>query len=650
MDNRKLTSLSSRQPAVIRRVPLMIIAAIGSLAAAYAVFGVGGWATAMPAQAQVSGGMARMSGTVSSSKPFKAAQVYIRNVDMRIMYMVFTNAGQFRVVSLFPGNYEVSVTAKGFKSNVQKLAVKAGDAPKINVSLQEVASSNEGEADPLQNVETLASNRIKVSFDTYDNIFPAGPGRDVAERTCIICHGENFLPSQPGSAAVWNARVDRMMGKANFDRPAASYAEGLLSFRAQQFRFSLKDREDLVAYLVKNFGPGAPPRNVRTVQETPLDEAKLGKAMFMEYYVPEDPPGQGVHAPEYALPGGGSGTRRIQDVRFDAEGNVYGSDRGIPRRLVKVNPRTGERKEWVTPHPKSDVHEVLISPDGMIWMPEHAEGGVRSYLLGFNPKTEKWDVSVDGDPTDVVRNGIKWMQSQAFDSKLNLYMGWIMGGALAKYERETGKVTVFPMPSTNAIPYGIVSDRNDNLFIADWGSGKIVKFDTKTNAWTEFTPPTYPGQTRRPNVDYQNNVWWGIWAAGKRPGKLAKLDQTTGRITEYTIPEQNAQPYDVSQDLEGNIWFPDSPTADRGAMIGKFNPKDQTFTFYPKPQFGADTPKIQITKDGAIWFAPRGSRDAPAISVLYPDMDKITTFGAYYVNGPPGYPFKFATATAKTGH
>ncbi|HYR82862.1 MAG TPA: hypothetical protein VE422_02165, partial [Terriglobia bacterium] len=89
--------------------------------------------------------------------------------------------------------------------------------------------------------------------------------------------------------------------------------------------------------------------------------------------------------------------------------------------------------------------------------------------------------------------------------------------------------------------------------------------------------------------------------------------------------------------------------ADRGAMIGKFNPKDQTFTFYPKPQFSADTPKIQLTKDGAIWFAPRGSRDAPAISVLYPDMDKITTFGAYYLNGPPGYPYKFAAPTARTG-
>ena len=115
---------------------------------------------------------------------------------------------------------------------------------------------------------------------------------------------------------------------------------------------------------------------------------------------------------------------------------------------------------------------------------------------------------------------------------------------------------------------------------------------------------------------------------------------TTGKITEYTIPEQAANPYDVCPDLDGNIWFPDSPNADRSAMIGKFNTKDQTFTFYPKPQFSADTPKIQVTKDGAIWYAPRGSVRLPAISVLYPDMDKITSFGAFYVNGPPGYQFK----------
>ena len=638
-------------PRVVAPVVASVVALTGSLVAGYAVFHVSHWAApeSASAQARAAGpaaiaGMASLTGSITATSPFKAAQVYIRNVDKRILYMVYTNAGRFRAVSLFPGNYEISVTAKGFTSDVQKLALKAGDRPALALSLKSISGSDQAESDIAQNLEGTATNRVRVSFDTYDNVYPPGRGRVIAENTCMICHGENFLSSQPASAAAWNTRIDRMVGKELHNRPAQGYADGVLGYRSQWARhWSLKDREELAVYLVANFGPGARPRNVRTVKETPLDEAKLGKAMYMEYYIPEDPPGQGIHSNEYAGALGFSGRRVIQDVRFDAEGNVWATDRGTPRRLVKLNPRTGEMKEWLTPHPKNDVHELLMLPDDpTIWMPEHTEGvNQRSYINGFNPKTEKWDYVVDGDPDDVVRNSIKWMQSFAADSKGNLYIGWIFGGAITRFERATKKVTVLPMPSTNAIPYGVVADRNDNIYAADWGSGKIVKLDTRANTWTEFTPPTYPNQTRRLNLDYEGNLWWGIWAAGtSRPGKLAKMDLATSRITEYTIPEQSAAPYDVCPDLEDNIWFPDSPTADRSAMIGKFNTKDQSFTFYPKPQFSADTPKIQVTKDGAIWYAPRGSQKAPAISVLYPDMDRIASLGAFYVNGPPGYPFK----------
>src|SRR2546426_7312153 len=37
---------------------------------------------------------------------------------------------------------------------------------------------------------------------------------------------------------------------------------------------------------------------------------------------------------------------------------------------------------------------------------------------------------------------------------------------------------LFPMPSTNAIPYGIVADRNDNLWIADWGDRKSTRLNS----------------------------------------------------------------------------------------------------------------------------------------------------------------------------
>jgi virginiamycin B lyase len=544
--------------------------------------------------------------------------------------MVYTSAGQFRAVSLFPGNYEVSVSTKGLDSEVQKLVLKPGDNPKLKLSLRAASTGN---------------NPAEPEEQGYEQVYPPGPGRAVAERTCIICHQENFLPSRPGNAATWTARLDRMMGTFLPQRAAASYAEGLLSYRASALRFSRQDRDDLLAYLVKNFGPDAKPRTVRVEQEMPLDEAKLSKAMYIEYYLPPDPPGKGVNAPEYnKLQAAFVGHRTGQDVRFDHDGNVWLTDRGYPHRLVKLDPRTGEQKDYELPDPKNGIHEVMIDPAGMIWLPEHS--GVQpsevKRLLAFNPESQKFEQTIPMDPDNVIRNPIKWLQSLALDSKNNIYVGWIMGGALSKYDRQTKKVTVFPVPQPNAIVYGVVADRNDNIWMALWDSGNVAKFDTHNNGWTIFAPPTYPGHVRRLNVDAQNNIWFGIYSAGKRAGKLAKLDQATGRITEYTIPRQNANPYDVMQDPEGNIW-----SADAGgsmAALWRFNPRDGSYSLYPKPQRTADTPKIQVTKDGAIWYSPRGSVDAAAFGVLYPDMSKITTLGAYYQNGPPGYPYKLAAS------
>jgi hypothetical protein len=42
-----------------------------------------------------------------------------------------------------------------------------------------------------------------------------------------------------------------------------------------------------------------------------------------------------------------------------------------------------------------------------------------------------------------------------------------------------------------------------------------------------------------------------------------------------------------------------------------------------------DQPKHAITREGAIWYTPRSSSKAAA-GVLYPDVTRITTLGAYY--------------------
>src|ERR1700694_1755899 len=121
------TMNEARTRATSRCVWPVAIALAGSLSAGAVVFQVSGIAAAektsvpqRPAGASGLTGMATMTGSVTAGKPFKAAQVYIRNTDKRILYMVYTNAGQFRALGLFPGDYEGSVTARGCASHIQR--------------------------------------------------------------------------------------------------------------------------------------------------------------------------------------------------------------------------------------------------------------------------------------------------------------------------------------------------------------------------------------------------------------------------------------------------------------------------------------------------------------------------------------------------
>jgi len=621
---------------------VLLVALVGSLAVGYAVVDVSPRIAGAPrtVQAATLPGLGALTGTVTATAPFKAARVFLRNTDKHVLYMVYTSAGQFRATALFPGNYEISSSVDALQSQVQKYVVKAGDNPKVSIALRDPAAATDRAVVTALETEGAADTTTREEA-SYDEIYPPGPGRDIAERTCMICHGENFISTRPGTPASWAARIDRMMGAQLNTKSPSSYAEGLLTYRASALRFSRDDRQTLLDYLGKNFGLNAKPRAVRITQEIPLDEAKLSKAMYMEYYLTEDPPGQLSHSPEVAKMQGAFVGRRVgQDVRFDAEGDVWLTDRGYPNRIVKLDPRTGEQKAYVLPNPISGNHDINIDRLGMIWVaePEGQQPSAQKHLNMFNPKTETFELQIPMDPNNEIRSTNKWMQSMAFDSKNNVYVGWIMGGAISKYDRATKKVSVFMIPTHNAIPYGIVADRNDNLWMALWDSGNIAKFDTTNNQWTTYTPLTYPSQIRRLNVDAQNNVWFAQWAAGKRPGRLGKIDQTTGKITEYVVPRQNANPYDVAQDMEGNIWVAD--VGGSASSLYKFNPRDGSFTLYPKPQKTADTPKVMVTREGAVWYSPRGSQKEPAFGVLYPDMDKITTLGAFYLNGPPGYLFK----------
>ena len=504
-----------------------------------------------------------------------------------MLYMVYTNGGRYQAMQLLPGNYELSVQAKGLVSDVQKLVLSADQKATANVTLHDEPAQAAGR------VEELA----------FDQLYPDGQGKKIAQRLCIRCHGPNFLPAKQWPAEQWNAAINMMRGNG--------FSQGA---QIQPSDLSEDEREVLVKYLVQNFGPDSKPSAVKVQVEMPVDETKINKAMYIEYYWPVDPPGQGVNAPEYASVKSAFGKRRVsQDVIIDRQGYVWGTDRGIPNRITKLDPRTGEFKEFLTPAPKAGIHDLMIDHEGMIWVPDRGEPTANANV--FDPKTEKWVAAYPMDPDGIIKGDAE-AQSVVEDPKGNMYFGYIIGNALSVWDRETKKAKVFQLPTPNSYPYGIVRDSKGNIWIAEFHGGKIAKFDPKTTKFTEYTSPTYPALIRRLGVDSKDNIWFGLFSAGK----LEHLDTQTGKIKEFDIPHENSQPYDEKESPDGKIWISD---AGQGGALILFDPTTKTFTYYPTPQ-RSDIPKIRVSRNGSVWYGPR-SGHGPGVGVLYPDMTKINS-------------------------
>jgi virginiamycin B lyase len=553
--------------------------AAAAIVLAFAAFPVSPAIAQSSPQGSELAGLATVSGTVTSSVPFKAAKVYFRNAEKRMQYMVYTAGGKYQAMHLFPGNYEMRVEAPGLDSAVTKVTLKGGANPPQNATLRNAGDGG-------------------TQIVTMNEMFPAGPGQQYVKDNCLGCHSPAMFGSKQFPGVVWNNFVQLMIDNGSI--PAG--------FKSPQ------EREELVAYLEKNFGPNAPKRTVKFEKETPLDEAKLAKAMYVEYHLkPNDDP---------------KFRRRGQDPHFDQQGNVWVTDRNRPNRLTKLDPRTGEWKEWLMPHPEGDMHGLTIDRDGVVWVPGRLgqrkdTDGIQ--LIAFDPRTEKFE-QFPINPGNKITGRLQ-SHTPVMDGAGNVWVTMIGGDRFYKWNRQTRAVEMFETKTKPSAPYGIDMDSQGNIWMALFrGAPRVAKYNPATKEYTEYPAASNSGRIRRVSVDLQDRAWYGIHDRGI----LGYVDPKSGRATEFKVPVELSRPYDPQPDYEGNVWFGDDG---QGGATVRFNPRNQEWSFYPSPQV-ADQPKIEITRDGAVWYCPR-SGAIPGVGVLYPDVTKVRTLGAFYHDFDP---------------
>ena len=152
-------------------------------------------------------GTGALSGKVTAPRPFQAARVYATNLDKGMRYVVFTYRGGYRAVNMLPGTYQVTVKKGGFTAEAQRVVVKAGADATLDFSLR--ASNPEAiqQAGFVGPPPAIEWDRKNVTLVSYEELYPPGAGRELLQRQCLFCHGLNFLPSRPRSAAQWNAAI-----------------------------------------------------------------------------------------------------------------------------------------------------------------------------------------------------------------------------------------------------------------------------------------------------------------------------------------------------------------------------------------------------------------------------------------------------------
>jgi streptogramin lyase len=553
-----------------------------------------------------------LSGTVSADQgQVIGFRVAAHNLDQRLWYIVFTKKGHYTLPQALPGRYEVMVNEPGYSSPRMSVQLGPGETKTVDIAV----NNTPGDTGPVFTSGASGGARNQgvgqkiVYVTNMEEVYPAGPGRDMIKQDCTGCHADN-LAGYHFTKAQFVTAIEKMTetGPGPFPNVLA----------LGRTNISISQKEIMADYLAKNFGPGMPERRLR-VDPQAVDEEVASKAIYVSYDIPADLPlypNQGTQVDALMIDGvvpqtKGATFHHLQQAAISPlDGSIWYSSR-VSNSLLRLDPKNLDPvKRWKNYPIKGDswvaVNGPAIDSKGRVYWSEHNGGRVGELdpatgkQLGYAIPQQGADVGIVVDKDD------------------NVCFGLIWGAQFGRIDAKTRVLHTYPTPTPDNGIYGMAVDRSGNMWGAGWQKGMINKWDPETGLITEYPVPESWGQIRRIGVDSKGIVY----GSAHNTGIVVRLDPGTGKITDFKVPVNGANPYDAWPDKQDNVWSSDQT---HSTMI-KLDPKTGKWTFYPMPQPHQSVPKIDVAADNTIWFGTRGLPTVVAVH-FYPN--------GYSADAPP---------------
>jgi virginiamycin B lyase len=286
-----------------------------------------------------------------------------------------------------------------------------------------------------------------------------------------------------------------------------------------------------------------------------LASVSLGNSEAIEYPLKTLPRPKGrstkVLITEYDLPRKGA---LPHDVIVDKDGQVWYSDFGA-QFVGVMDPKNGTTKDIAIPvvrpeQPKGGL-DLEFDPDGNIWLAMMYQAAIakvdrKTHEVSVFPFPKEW-ISTSAQasmvsPTYSNVDGKVWTNNQ--EDHLNY-----------RLDLATGK---FDNPGPAKTPagkqiraYGMPTDHQNNLYQLEFGGGSIGRRDAKTLEVTIWPTSGALSRSRRGRVDEQNRLWFAEYGGNG----IGMFDPQTDAIKEWRLPTPWSAPYDVVAIKNGaEVW------------------------------------------------------------------------------------------------
>ena len=505
-----------------------------------------------------------LSGTVRSTAEGRMEGVLVsakREGSNMTVAVVSDSQGRYAFPGdrLQPGDYHLKIRAIGYDlDDPGVVKVESNKTAQHDLKLQKTKDL----ASQLTNAEWFLSNP-EIKKRLIDGMRGAYP------HNCIGCHAISVITKSQYDAQAWPSIVDRMWDytEASIYQPGEVRVPDKGPRMLQTKPISAELAEFLSSINLSSRANGKWNFELKTL---PRVKGRSTKVLITEYDLPR---------------------RECQphDAVVASDGMVWYTDVGNGY-LGRLNPRTGEVKEWPVPNPKPGstigTFDIKFDPEGNPWVGIAHQPGVAK----FDKRTEKfttWGGS-GGGMLALSPDGTVWGRDSSNATKL---------------DPKTGETVKYPFPKQlPGIPwslrfYGVEADSQGNLYNASLQSGLIGELNAKTGQWALYPTPTPDSGPRRADMDRHDRFWFAEYYAGK----IGMFDPKTKQFKEWDVPPTPwSGPYDVVVDKNGEVWAGGEFTDN----VFRLNPANGQVTTYPLPTLEMNVQRIDVdnsTTPVTVW-------------------------------------------------